>query len=186
MALVATVGSASANSYATVDFADAYFEGRPNVTAWTGASDDTKEAALLQAALLLDAMFAWTGSAVDAVQALAWPRAGMLTRNGFSVATTVVPNEVKRAQCEYARVLIAGDITADNDAAKQGISSVKAGSVAVTFQTKDKDTTEAVLAQQSQMFYLSKSVPDVVRFLLVPSWYTEANLESPFIFDGVF
>lgn len=181
MALDTTVGGASADSYATLAEFNTYITNRPNAT--TLSTDAAKEAALRFAAKLLDAMFAWTGSAVDGVQVRSWPRSGMVTRNGYDIGTTTIPQELKDAQCEWAMRLGASDIAADNEALKQGITSVKAGSVAVSFKSVDETTDEAIIRQQSELFYLSKTVPDAVRFLLVPSWYTEATITKPFLFS---
>jgi len=190
MALDVTVGGASADSYASLAEFTTYVTNRPNAPTWFAtATDATKEAALKFAAKLLDGMFAWTGSAVDSVQARSWPRSGMFTRNGYDIATTTNPVDLKNAQCEWALRLGQSDIAADNDALKQGITSVKAGSVAVTFKTVDMTDAEAadvaVILQQSDFFYLSKTVPDAVRFLLVPSWYTEASVKRPLIFGAI-
>jgi len=65
MALVlnATPGAADANSYATVADADAYHEGHLYASAWTSASNTTKEQALVMATRWLDAQVRWAGVA---------------------------------------------------------------------------------------------------------------------------
>lgn len=75
MALNATVGSASADSFVSVSDADAYIDTRLNVTAWTGASTPDKERALKSATRELN-LLAYLGTRVDTTQALAWPREG--------------------------------------------------------------------------------------------------------------
>lgn len=190
MALVTTSGAADANSYATAADLAAYVLTRPFVPAWYATGTDaTKEAALRMAARLLDSLFDWTGSAVDATQALTWPRNGMFTRNGFAIETTTIPTALKEAQCEFALMLAAGDRLADNDALKQGITSVKAGSVAVTFKDTDESSSEAVdnrirLLEQD-MQWASNTVPDAVRQLLVPSWFIANTLKRPLFFEAL-
>ena len=71
------------------------------------------------------------------------------------------------AQAEYARQASVTDLTADNEAAKQGLSSVKAGSVSVSFHKRE--ATESVALASPAYAYLN--VPVAVRALLVPSWY---------------
>lgn len=193
MALTTTPGSATADSYATLAEFNTYMASRvPNPTWFATATDAQKEAALKYAAILLDSMFAWTGGAVDSTQARAWPRTGMLTRNGFTIPTsgvTSIVTDLKNAQCEFAAQLGAGDRLSDNDALRQGITSVKAGSVAVTFKTVESSSVEsadvAIMMQQARMHYLNKTVPDAVRFLLVPSWYTEASVRRPALFGAI-
>lgn len=195
MALITTPGASNADSYATLVEANAYVTDRrvPTVTWWTSATDPQKEAALRSAAVLLDRIFDWTGAAVDSVQARAWPRTGMLTRNGFAIPTSGASSiqiDLKDAQTEFALQLGAGDRMSDNDALKQGITSVKAGSVAVTFGTagmnvSDPQALDAQLRLMgSELAYLSKIVPDVVRLLLVPSWYTEHTITRPMIMES--
>ena len=194
MALVTTAGAANADSYATLTEANTYHTDRryPALSVWAAATDATKEAALRSAAILLDRMFDWTGGPVDSVQARAWPRTGMVTRNGFEIpssgATSIVI-DLKEAQAEFAGQLAQSDRMSDNEAAKLGISSVKAGSVAVTFKDTDMSSSESLDNQLrlmgSELAYLHKLVPDAVRFLLVPSWYTEHTIIRPFMFGAM-
>jgi hypothetical protein len=132
MALVETPGAANANTYATVAEFKVYRTNRlPTVATVLAAVDAAIEVALICACRSLDANFDWTGAAVDDVQDLNWPRSGMLTKNGFTIGTTVIPQQLKDAQCELAFQMLAGtDLVGDNDALKKGVSSVKAGSVA--------------------------------------------------------
>jgi len=174
MPLEATPGSASANSYLTVVEADAYHAGRLHADDWTLADDVKKEAALIMATQFIDAMFtpgryeyelqgntvrtinAWTGAATTSVQALAWPRKGMTNRNGYPIADTVVPQELKNATAELARQMIASDLTATDDVTAKGITSLSVGSISMSF---DKD-----------MMMRFSTVPQYVRALLPPSW----------------
>lgn len=189
LTLVTTVGAADANSYATVDEADAYNASRVFATEWADLDTDVKLAALMSAARLLDDAFVWTGTAVDAVQALTWPRVGMLTRNGFAIGTTTIPTELKNAQSELARQLNAADRMADSDAEKQGISSLRAGSVAVTFKQTSGSTLELQDADlrrlEPELAWASRMVPDAVRLMLVPSWYVREQLQQPISFRTV-
>lgn len=190
MAIDTTPGGASANSYATVAEFKTYRTNRlPSVAGVLTASDAQIEAGLIVAARALDASFDWTGSAVDSTQALTWPRKGMLTRNGFAVPTsgaTSIRPELKDAQCEWAYQLLAGiDTTSDNDAAKQGISSVRAGDVAVAFQNVNTSTEESVdmiiRRLGSEFNYLN--APGEVRRLLVPSWFSQPSIKRPALFE---
>ena len=192
MALIETPGSASANTYATLAEFNAYAANRvPSLTWFTAATDAQKEAALQAAARSLDACFTWTGTAVDDIQALTWPRSGMTTRNGFAIATTVVPVDLKNAQCEMALQLGAGDRLGDNDPLRKGVTSLKAGSVALTFsdvqgqQSSREAADVAIRKMQSDLNYVSNVVPDEVRRLLVPSWFAQPNISRPTIFEAI-
>lgn len=185
----ATSGSSTANSYATVLEADAYFESRSALpTAW-GDSESSKEALLVMATRLLDAMFRgtrilvqasggipahylvrrkWTGLPATTIQRLAWPRSGMYDQNGNAIGETIIPQDLKDALSELAGQLGIADRTLDNDVAIQGITSVRAGSVAVSF----RDGT-----------ILSQVIPEAVLNLIPPSWYTEELEEGVSPFD---
>jgi len=156
MAIVVTPGASNANAYVTVAEADTYHERRPPVgTTWSSATDDQKEAAILWASKLMDALWEWNGYAVDAVQAMLWPRGGMLKRNRWEyVSTTVIPPELKDATSEFARQLLAGDRTGDSSIETLGLTSLKAGPVELAFKN-------AVYA---------KPVPDIVVNLIPSDW----------------
>jgi hypothetical protein len=82
-------------------------------------------------------------------------------------------NTNKYAQSEYARVAATTDVTADDDAAKAGLSSVAAGSVSVGFQ--NRDNKEKIVLSNPAYAYLGVTVPQAVRLLLVPSWYEQQS-----------
>lgn len=186
MALITTPGAADANSYASEAELDAYLAARVPAATLASGTSAQKEAALRAAARVLDASFVWTGTAVDETQALTWPREGMLTRNGFAIANTVNPIDLKNAQCELAAQMHATNLTTDNEALKQGITSVRAGSVAVTFKEIDQSSTESadieIRKLDPALAWAARQIPDAVRLLLVPSWYTRESVQRPMIF----
>lgn len=176
--LDATVGGASSNTYVTQAEADAYFAARlPLPTPWGNAADPT--AAIAMAARVLDSYGqlrrvvsadklyyvtsrAWSGAPATTTQRLAWPRTGMFDQNGNAILSNVIPQALKDAQAELAGQLIITDTTLDNAVAVQGITSVKAGSVAVDF----KDIIERHI------------MPDAVLLLMPASWFTD-EIYSP-------
>lgn len=181
--LIATPGASDANSYLTLDEALEYFEGRLEVPEWEDA--DSQEALLIMATRWMDAMFSpmrklvqmkppaqsyylirptWTGLPATTTQVLAWPRIGMYDRNGNAIADTVIPQPLKDATAELAAHLAKEDRSFDSDAMLQGLRSIKAGSVALTFG----DQISSVV---------STAIPDIVWSLLVPSWLTDERME---------
>lgn len=115
----------------------------------------------------------WTGSIATDTQSLAWGRIGMYGRLGRLIPSDIIPQELKDATAELAGQLGNSDTTLDNDISVQGITSIKAGSVALTF----KDMIE------------SHVLPEMVINLLVPSWFTDEivsySVTSNFIFEAV-
>lgn len=180
----ATVGGINANSYETEAEADSYFDARlPLVPPWSAAADPT--AALAMATRTLDAnvravrMFVpatstqqafwrttrgWTGAPATSTQRLAWPRTGMYDMNGNAIPSNVIPQALKDAESELAGILIANDRTLDSDVTVQGVTSIRAGSVALTF----KDYIE------------HRVLPDAVWALMPPSWFTDEVIELVF------
>ena len=175
----ATPGSPAATSYATEDELDDYLEFRRGGA--TLLADATpKEALLVSATRIIDMVCTqlrtydrvhdyyvtrpyWTGTPTNDDQALAWPRTGMFNRNGFPIDPDEIPKELKDAVCELAFQLYTSDTTLDNAVSVQGITSIKAGPVALAF----KDSIET-----------TKMLPDAVLFLLVPSWLTDVLIEG--------
>ncbi len=256
--ITATIGGLRSNSYELLTEAATYFDERLALpTPWV-ASGDNSIRALIMATRVMDVMNVphrtlrfnerdgqyyytsrqWTGAPATATQRLAWPRTGMLDRNGNSldftvtsisvaaaavvvtdrahgrvtgdkvfflgtnstptidgeqtvtvlsttsfsvvVTTTVagsagsmtfIPQELKDAESEFAGQLLIADTTLDNPVIIQGLTSVKAGSVALTF----KDMIE------------SHVLPDAVLNMMPPSWLTDELVEpaTPAEFDVI-
>jgi len=159
--LVATAKSATANSYCTLAEADQYQDNRPAVsTTWADASENNKIRALLWATQLMESLFAWNGYATTTTQNLGWPRTGLLERTDVVLDSDTVPSEVINAQSEYARQLLVSNLAQDNDIESQSIKSIKAGSVALEF-----DSGAAY----------NKVVPDAVFYLIPGLWYSSVR-----------
>lgn len=118
-------GKVDANSYADATDGDAYHDGHLYATAWTAATTQNKEKALVFATRLIDSQCQFNGGRRKAEQALQWPRVqcpdpdkGLRT---ISVLIPVldnfvlydqVPKAVVDATCEMARELLIVDRTA--------------------------------------------------------------------------
>lgn len=128
MTLEATPGHAAADSYFTLDEADAYFTAR-GVSAWTGSAT-AKEAAARKGTSYLDNAYRqlWKGYRTEQTQRLAWPRIGnggdlrgrfsvadrtfpvygLVDEDGFEIETNVIPRQVKEAAMEAALLALTG------------------------------------------------------------------------------
>ena len=126
MALDATVGGLSSNSYVTVVEADAYFSNRLHGTSkWDALTPEVKESSLITTTNILDWHVTFKGHKNDDEQALQWPRSSAIRPNGTGIATDAIPSEVKQAIYEVALFSIDEDRVAENDLA--GLEQVKAG-----------------------------------------------------------
>jgi hypothetical protein len=195
--LVSDPGAVNANTFASLAEYKIYISTRrPQLTWFTAALagttiDDELTIDLLASAPVLNSSFDWTGtiSPANLSDSLLWPREEMYYRNGNPISSLVNPTDLKNAQCELAIQMHSADLISDNEVQKQGISAVKAGSVEVKFQNRDISSAESadidIRRRGSQFNYLSDSIPRMVRLLLVPSWYREAEsgLSRSFIFE---
>lgn len=190
MALVTTPNGSTSNSYASLAEFDAYADyasiNRESIVTWlASATDPDKEGVLIVACRALNINLVWTGQAATETQALSWGRVGMMSRNGFALAGDAIPIDLKNAQCEYALQIGAGDLFSDNKAASKGVSSVKAGSVSVSFHSIDTSNTTAVdiiIKRLSPELGWTR-IPQAVRDLLVESWYVRESVKSSFMFE---
>lgn len=117
MAIDATVGGASSNSYVTLSAADTYFADREPSTAWDNATAADKEDALLTATKRLEQepfrgtpVNPLTGTSSGTTQALWFPAHEVTNRAGWTYLSTVIPEGIKRAQLEIAYSILDGQI----------------------------------------------------------------------------
>jgi hypothetical protein len=125
MALDATVGGTSANSYMTLAEANTYMADRLHIEAWDDLDD--KNQALILASSMLDWYVPWEGTKTATTQAMAWPRTSTTDADGEDIDTDIIPNLVKIATAELALSIAGSDRTADYELA--GLKSIQAGSL---------------------------------------------------------
>ena len=139
VAIDATVGGASANSFTTLAAADTFMESRLNASTWeTDASDDSKNRALVEATRQISRL-SYGGRRTDGTQILSWPRQVTFdpdspVQDYFS--STVVPQRVKDATMELAFQYIKAGTT--DVAALDATHNVKRSRIDVI----DKEYTE--------------------------------------------
>lgn len=104
MALDATVGGASANSYGTLVEADAYFADRPESDDWD-ALGAAQESWLIAATDALERL-TYQGDRTTSTQALSFPRANVVV-DGIIINSWTIPARLKRAQFMWALLLSA-------------------------------------------------------------------------------
>ena len=136
MALDATLGGASANSYVTVAEADAYFATSFGRTAWGSALPANKEIVLIESTRLLDLLVSWKGYVKSDTQALRWPRTYVPTIDGVDtvlesyISDSIIPKDVKNAVFELAYSLLSNG---GFQASENELSKVKVGPVSIDF-----------------------------------------------------
>lgn len=125
MILDATPGGALSNSYVTLAEAEDYFSTRIHATAWDECTD--QESALITASRMLDWYSRYKGIKATTVQAMAWPRKGVIRADATVIASTEIPPELKIAVFEMVLASVEEDPSLDSDLA--GLSEIQAGPV---------------------------------------------------------
>jgi hypothetical protein len=141
--VVATVGSASANSFVTVTEADTYLESRLNSDLWTGT--EPKKKAVIEATRDISAM-SFQGNRTDATQALSWPRANAPDPDGTSdydyFDDDEIPQRVKDATCELAlEYLRAGTVDVASQDSKQNVIEKTIGPISTRYSDPSQRAT---------------------------------------------
>lgn len=96
-------GMATAEAYASVAAADAYWTARGIPAAWSGSTTAQKEEALRQGADYIDAVHAegWKGYRLALAQRLAWPRTGVYV-DRIALDAAPLPRQLVEANIEAA------------------------------------------------------------------------------------
>jgi hypothetical protein len=134
VAIIATPGAANANSYVTIDEADAYFSYRFGASAWQALSSANKEIALRHSTQSIDQQ-RLRGYQVQDTQALAFPRyiPGSWDASGLLYPSTDIPQAVKDACCEEALWLAqnasTGGMSPRQQLQAEGVSSFMVGNL---------------------------------------------------------
>lgn len=129
-------GKTDAESYASVADADAYLSSR-GMSNWSVLQDTDKEQALRRATDYMIAEYRpkWLGRRKSAVQALDWPRLGVILDDVGVIPSNFVPREVVKACIELAFRAASGDLVEDEEAR---ILEETIGPITTKY---DKDTT---------------------------------------------
>jgi hypothetical protein len=144
----ATVGGANANSYLTLEAAQAIIDGfveDADVTAWASATTDQKNRALFTATQRLDRE-RFLGARATDTQALQWPRTGVRKPDTyintyavgfpFRITTDYYTDDEIPQQVQYAQVVLAVYLHNNPDgiglSGLEDYKNVKIGSIDVT------------------------------------------------------
>lgn len=130
--ITATPFSATANSYVTLEEADAYLEAHLKAADWAAFTDEQKKAALVSACRFIENM-QFTGRRQTQAQSLSWPRFYIYDFDAYVV--TGIPSKLKAAQCELAIYNLTED---DRLAGRFELESMKSVEIGpVKYQVKD-------------------------------------------------
>jgi len=144
LTLITTPGATNSNSYATVAEANTYHDSVREEAdlVWSALHDGKKARLLVMATRLIDEHFVFLGHEKNNDQALAWPRTGVLKDGKYAtglvdtVDNDTIPQFVKDATAEFARILSAEDTTADDDTA--GFKQIMVQGISLTMDQSSR------------------------------------------------
>jgi hypothetical protein len=115
-------GLTNSTSYATVEYADDYFDvDRVFEPTWDAYTTEQKQELLGWATRALDQKVVWKGVRTTSTQALAWPRCGVYNRYGELIGDDEMPEQLRQATVEFAKYMAATDPTTGS-----GVDYIKA------------------------------------------------------------
>ena len=126
-------GLPTADTYVdpTSAFAVSYMASRLYSEAWTAATAPDKEAATIQATRTLDGFYDWKGYRLNDVQALGWPRTGVVVDG---VTAPALPVPIKQATLELAVAMLERNRTSDTASGSQALDKLELGKGAVVLE----------------------------------------------------
>ena len=144
LTLITTPKATNANSYATVAEANTYHNTIREEAdlVWSALHDGKKARLLAMATRLIDEHFIFLGFKSENDQSLQWPRSGVLVDGKYAQGVLdhldrdTIPQFVKDATSEFARILSAEDTTADDDTA--GFKQIMVQGISLTMDQSSR------------------------------------------------
>ena len=140
MALIVEDGTGLTNSecYCDVAFADLYHSNRGN-TLWATLSTNEKEQAIRRSADFMIEFYrsAWQGVRVLTTQAMDWPRNNVVIDQITTVASNIVPLEVKQANAALSFTAAQGELLPDQS---QGVLRKKVDVIEIEYDINSSQT----------------------------------------------
>ena len=137
--VIATLSSASANSYVTLAEANTYFETVPESSTWDDKTDDQKNRSLISSTRWIDSLNFY-GDRCDTSQALSWPRNNYHV-DRVELTCSAIPADIKYAVYELARALVNDTNSITGNTGDTGLfEEVKLGELEVKYNTSSQAT----------------------------------------------
>ena len=168
--LIVTPGATNANSFCSVSESDSYHDTILNAEVWTNATTANKERSLIMSTRLLSDLVVWKGIVSSETQALPWPRRGVLTQIsasgggvflhqqtiniyggllnplGVELPYDAIPQFLKNATAELARLLLTSDRIDEQDSGN--ISSIEIPGLTIGYLGSGSNSKRKLLPPQ--------------------------------------
>ena len=117
----------AANSYISLADANYHFSTKyKSSEKWDSLSNDQKSQLLIEATRNID-LFVFGGTKTTSTQALSWPRANLISHDGYQINSQTVPKQVQAAQCELADWILSEEDRMLSDIDIKQLDQFKAG-----------------------------------------------------------
>ena len=127
LTITSTAKDPSANSYISLADANYFFSTKfKESAAWLALTNDQRSQLLIEATRILET-YVYGGTRTTTTQALSWPRANLVSREGTIVNSQTIPKLLEAAQCEMAAWLLTEDERMLSDIDLLQVDQFKAG-----------------------------------------------------------
>lgn len=165
-------GLTEANSYVSLEWANAYFQTSMDRADWDFLDDDDKKAALIAATAIIDDFWDFNGTVRSYTQALQLPRYGMPDRSGRSlIQSNQIPIGAKQAVADLAlfmRKQKDSGVTETSSSSSDAVSKIEVGPIAVTMAGGSSGSSSSTTASTAAV--MPRSVFQKLRSLGLPRY----------------
>jgi hypothetical protein len=151
-------GAAGANAYCTVEFADSFNQMQIDGQDWGDLDLPDKQIRIATASQMIDANFDFHGRRISRFQGLEFPRWGIKDRDGFMIPAAPLPNFLKCATAELARILgeradAGGSATGSTSGQSSAgaVEKIQVGPIALTLSSGSSSSSGSTSAASSTM-----------------------------------
>lgn len=149
-------GVESANAYITEQFADGYNSTQIDGQNWADLDLVDKQIRIVTATQLIDNSFDFHGRRISRFQGLEFPRWGLRDRDGLMLPAAPLPNFLKCATAELARVLgeradagVSATGSTTGQASAGAVEKIQVGPIALTLSSGSSSSSGGTSAASS-------------------------------------
>jgi hypothetical protein len=148
-------GVPGANAYCTTEFADSFNKMQIDGQDWEDVDLPDKQIRLVTASMMIDSNFDFHGRRISRFQGLEFPRWGIKDRDGFMIPAAPLPNFIKCATADLARILgeradAGGSASGTSSAATAGdVEKIQVGPIALTLSSGSSSSSGSTSAASS-------------------------------------
>ena len=149
-------GVENANAYCTVEFSNGYNASQIDGQGWADLDLIDKQIRIITASQLIDNSFDFHGRRISRFQGLEFPRWGIRDRDGLMLPAAPLPNFLKCATAELARILgeradAGGSATgaASSGSTAGAVEKIQVGPIALTLSSGSSTSSGSTSASSS-------------------------------------